>query len=55
MKSTFFVVHFGDGGSGGSGKAYLLYSCENVDNCEQPLDKLFVHLFDLLYVIFNNY
>ena len=22
---------------GGSGKAYLLYSCENVDNCGQPL------------------
>ena len=33
-KSTIFVVHFG---GGGSGKAYLLYTCENVDNCEQPL------------------
>ena len=21
-----------------SGKAYLLYTCENVDNCEQPLE-----------------
>ena len=36
--ATFIVVHFGDGG-GGSGKPYLLYTCENVDNCEQPLIK----------------
>ena len=35
MKLTFFVVHFWDGG--GSEKAYRLYTCENVDNCEQSL------------------
>ena len=36
IKSTLLVVHFGMGG-GGSEKAYHLYTCENVDNCEQPL------------------
>ena len=24
-------------GGGGAGKAYLMYTCENVDNYEQPL------------------
>ena len=40
IKSTFFIVHFGD--DGGAGKANL-YTCENVDKCEQPLN---LHLLD---------
>ena len=40
-KINIFVVHFRDGWrGGGSGKAYLLYTCENVDNYEQPLNMI---------------
>ena len=41
IKSTF-LIHFGDGGGG---KAYLLYTCENVDNCEQPLSQIEFQIF----------
>ena len=35
-KINIFVVTLGMGVRG-SGKAYFLYTCENVDNCEQSL------------------
>ena len=39
----------------GSGKAYLLYTCENVVNCEQPLTKIgCCFLFPFLQQAFSN-
>ena len=37
--NILLLYTFGMGG-GGSGKAYLLYTFENVDNCEQPLNTI---------------
>ena len=47
-KINIFVVHFA--------KAYLLYTCENVDNCEQPLSTLvYIHLVEVsCFVIIIN-
>ena len=44
------------GGGGGSGKVYLLYTCENVDNCEKPLRKFTVPAIynKKIYLILGN-
>ena len=36
----FCTLKGGGGGGGGSEKVYSLYTCENVDNYEQPLKSI---------------
>ena len=48
VKSTFFVVHFWDGGRG-PGKVYLLYTCKNVKIVDGWVDKMCTLMFYLLF------